>query len=93
MRSTLQAGICLLSIGLSAQVAAAESGGFYAGKQIKVIVSTQAGGDYDLWMRIISPYLSKYIPGSPPILIQNMPGAEALSRQTTFSMSRPATEP
>ena len=78
MRSTLQVGICLLSIGLSAQVAVAESGDFYAGKQIKVIVSTQAGGDYDLWMRFISPYLSKYIPGSPPILIQNMPGAGSI---------------
>ena len=78
MRSAFKAGICLLSIGLHAPAAVAESGDFYAGKQIKVIVSTQAGGDYDLWMRFISPYLSKHIPGSPTILIQNMPGAGSI---------------
>jgi tripartite-type tricarboxylate transporter receptor subunit TctC len=78
MRSNFKASICLLSISLCAQAAEAESGNFYAGKQIKVIVSTQAGGDYDLWMRFISPYLSKNIPGSPTILVQNMPGAGSI---------------
>ena len=77
MRLTITAAvICLLPC--FAQSAAAESGVFYAGKQIKVIVSTQAGGDYDLWMRFTIPYMSKYIAGSPTILVQNMPGAGSI---------------
>jgi tripartite-type tricarboxylate transporter receptor subunit TctC len=78
MRSAFKVAVCLLPLGFYAQQAAAESGEFYAGKQIKVIVSTQAGGDYDLWMRFIAPYMSKYIPGSPTLLIQNMPGAGSI---------------
>lgn len=54
------------------------AGDFYAGKQVRVIVSTQAGGDYDLWMRFISPYMSKYIPGNPTLVVQNMPGAGSI---------------
>ena len=47
-------------------------------KQIRVIVSTQAGGDYDLWMRLIAPYIARYLPGSPPLIVQNMPGGGSL---------------
>jgi tripartite-type tricarboxylate transporter receptor subunit TctC len=76
MRTTVRAAILLLSF--FAQPAGAEPSAFYAGKQIKVIVSTQAGGDYDLWMRFIAPYMSKYIPGNPTMLVQNMPGAGSI---------------
>lgn len=75
MRAALKAAIVLLPF--FAQSAAAQPA-FYAGKQIKVIVSTQAGGAYDLWMRLIAPYMSKYIPGSPSFLIQNMPGGGSI---------------
>lgn len=76
MRPISKAIACLLPF--LAQTAAAAPASFYDGKQLKVIVSTQAGGDYDLWMRFISPYMSKYIPGAPPIVIQNMPGAGSI---------------
>jgi tripartite-type tricarboxylate transporter receptor subunit TctC len=77
MRLILKAAaVCLLPF--LAQSAVAEPNAFYAGKQIKVIVSTQAGGDYDLWMRFLLPYMSKYIPGSPTMLVQNMPGAGSI---------------
>jgi tripartite-type tricarboxylate transporter receptor subunit TctC len=75
MRLILSAVICLLPF---LSQAAAEPGAFYAGKQIKVIVSTQAGGDYDLWMRFIIPYMSRHIPGSPTLVVQNMPGAGSI---------------
>jgi tripartite-type tricarboxylate transporter receptor subunit TctC len=51
---------------------------FFANKPLRVVVSSQAGADYDLWMRFISPYMSKYIPGNPTILVQNMPGAGSI---------------
>jgi tripartite-type tricarboxylate transporter receptor subunit TctC len=58
-------------------VATAQSD-FFAGKQLKVIVSTQAGAEYDTWMRFIGPYLARHIPGSPSLIIQNMPGAGSI---------------
>ena len=48
---------------------------FYTGKTVKVIIGTTAGGTYDLYGRTIARHLGKYIPGSPTVIAQNMPGA------------------
>jgi len=48
---------------------------FYQGKTITLIVSSTAGGGYDLWARLMARYIVKYIPGNPTIVVQNMPGA------------------
>jgi tripartite-type tricarboxylate transporter receptor subunit TctC len=63
----------LIALGPAAQADQIED--FYRGKQIKFIVSSAAGGDYDQWTRIIARFLGKYIPGNPIIVPQNMPGA------------------
>ena len=52
-----------------------EAADFYRGRQMRAIVSTVVGGDYDSWMRLITRHWIKYIPGNPSILVQNMPGA------------------
>lgn len=51
---------------------------FYKGKQITLTVSYGPGGGYDVYARTLARYMSKYIPGNPAILIQNMPGAGSL---------------
>ena len=51
---------------------------FYTGKQIKLFVGGGAGGGYDFYGRLISPYLSKHLPGHPSFVIQGMPGAGGL---------------
>jgi tripartite-type tricarboxylate transporter receptor subunit TctC len=55
--------------------ASAQSGDFYAGKTMKVIVGLDAGGTVDTFVRTFSVYLKKHIAGNPTILVQNMPGA------------------
>ena len=45
-----------------------------AAKQVRFIISSATGGDYDQWSRLIARYLGKYIPGNPAIVPQNMPG-------------------
>jgi tripartite-type tricarboxylate transporter receptor subunit TctC len=68
----LAAGFCFM------HAAVAADDNFYAGKQVRVIVTTQAGADYDLWMRFIAPFMTRYIPGAPTLVIQNMPGAGSI---------------
>jgi tripartite-type tricarboxylate transporter receptor subunit TctC len=51
---------------------------FYKGKTINMIVSYGPGGGYDRYGRILAQHMSKYIPGKPTIVIQNMPGAGSL---------------
>ena len=47
---------------------------FYKGKQIRFIVRTTVGGDYDLYTRLIARFIGKYIPGNPTMVVVNMPG-------------------
>jgi tripartite-type tricarboxylate transporter receptor subunit TctC len=51
---------------------------FYRGKTINLIVGFSAGGGYDTTARILAPYLKKYLPGNPSVVVQNMDGAGSL---------------
>jgi len=51
---------------------------FYKGKQIRLVLSSAAGGVYDTFGRLIARFLPAYLPGRPTIIVQNMPGASGL---------------
>jgi tripartite-type tricarboxylate transporter receptor subunit TctC len=51
---------------------------FYKGKRVNLIVSYGPGGGYDVYARVLARHMSKHIPGNPPIVVQNMPGAGSL---------------
>jgi tripartite-type tricarboxylate transporter receptor subunit TctC len=48
---------------------------FYRGKTIRYIVGYGPGGGYDTYARLIARYMSKYIPGNPTVVAENLPGA------------------
>ena len=48
---------------------------FYKGKTITVYAGTTAGALYDQWSRILAAHMGKHIPGTPDLIVQNMPGA------------------
>ena len=56
-------------------LAASSDDGFYKGKTIRLIVAFSAGGGYDTYSRTIGRHLSKYIPGNPAIVVENLTGA------------------
>jgi tripartite-type tricarboxylate transporter receptor subunit TctC len=66
-------------LALVASLRAQPSGDFYRGKQVKVIVSYDAGTDYDQWVRLIIRHLGNHLPGNPTFIAQNMPGAGGLT--------------
>jgi tripartite-type tricarboxylate transporter receptor subunit TctC len=47
---------------------------FYKDKQIRVIVRTLPGGDYDQYSRLIARFMGKHIPGNPSMVVVNMTG-------------------
>jgi len=47
---------------------------FYVGKTITIVQARAAGGTGDLRVRAQVPFLRKYIPGSPTIVLEYMPG-------------------
>ena len=64
----------LIVLGFIVQPASADQS-FYKGKVLRIAVSATAGTSYDLYSRLVAPYISKYIPGNPKYVVMNMPGA------------------
>ncbi len=58
---------------LFAASAAAQSS-FFQGKTITIVQGRDPGGTGDLRVRALVPFLQKYIPGDPTILMEFMPG-------------------
>src|SRR3954466_5283225 len=52
---------------------------FYAGKTVKIIVGSSAGGGYDTYARAIAPFLAEHLPGKPTVIVQNMPGGGGMT--------------
>jgi tripartite-type tricarboxylate transporter receptor subunit TctC len=51
---------------------------FYQGKTVRIVVGFSAGGGYDQYSRLIARHLSKYIPGNPSVIVDNMPGVGSI---------------
>jgi tripartite-type tricarboxylate transporter receptor subunit TctC len=69
---SLLAAIALVVLAQPSQSETAED--FFRGKQINLIIGYNPGGPYDIYSRLAATLLPKYIPGSPKIVPQNMPG-------------------
>lgn len=79
-RPTIASVIVAICVTLAATTAAAEPvAEFYRGKTIQMVIGVSAGGDYDLRARLVAKHLSKYIPGNPNIVAQNMLGGGGLN--------------
>ena len=58
----------------------------YAGKQIRMVIASGAGGGYDTYARVLTRHLGRHIPGNPTIINQNMPSAAGMAA-TNFAYS------
>ena len=60
----------------------------FAGKNVTYIVTTNAGGGYDAYARLIGNYLNKNL-GSTNVLIENIPGAGHIVGTNTLWKAKP----
>ena len=68
----------LIALTLTAPAARAQAqsaDAFYKGKQIRFIVGTASGQDYDSWARLLGRHMTRFVPGNPTFVVENMPGA------------------
>jgi tripartite-type tricarboxylate transporter receptor subunit TctC len=56
----------------------------FEGKTINFLVGFASGGGTDASARVIAPYLTKYLPGNPTVIINNMPGADGMTAMNVF---------
>jgi tripartite-type tricarboxylate transporter receptor subunit TctC len=53
----------------------ADAAGAGSGERFEIFVPSAPGGSRDLYARVMARHMSKFIPGSPAIIVKNMPGA------------------
>ncbi|HMA50080.1 MAG TPA: tripartite tricarboxylate transporter substrate-binding protein [Magnetospirillaceae bacterium] len=69
-------------------LAAEQAADFFKGKTITYIVATAPGGGYDTYARLVTRFMSKYMPDTK-IIVRNMPGAGHVVGTNTIYASKP----
>ena len=72
------AALCFALAAPAAPAAAQDAASFYRGKTVRIVVGFSSGGGYDVYARVLARHLARHIPGSPSVVVQNMPGAASL---------------
>src|SRR5215470_13875450 len=60
-------------------LAAQMLGEFFKSRPFTIVVGYPPGAAYDMYARLIARRLGHYLPGTPTVVVQNMPGAGSLS--------------
>ena len=51
---------------------------FYKAKNPILIVGTDASGEYAVGGRLLGKHIQRHLPGSPPVVVQFIPGASSI---------------
>ncbi len=80
-----------VTVGLAAPVSSAvaqeSEQAFFSGKTVRLVVGFGPGGGYDLYARMLAPYLSKTL--NATVIVENRPGAGGLLALNGVSISPP----
>ena len=88
MRRAWWGGLLLIVLVVSVPAGAQEP--FFKGKTIRIIVGLAPGGGYDTYSRLLARHLGKFIPGTPTVIVDNMPGAASLiAANHVYKVARP----
>ena len=77
IRWALATLVHLLLLPLTQVRAQTDAGGHFP-REAKILVGSGAGGGYDAYARLAAPYLPKYLPGHPTVIVENVPGGGGL---------------
>jgi tripartite-type tricarboxylate transporter receptor subunit TctC len=65
----------LVAIATGSGAAAAQTPVTFEGKTVSMIIDSSPGGGTDLTGRLLAPFLTRYLPGNPAVVVRNVPGA------------------
>lgn len=73
-KNTVKGTLCAaVLVSLSSLAAKAEE--FYAGKTVTILVGSSVSSGFAAYSQLIAPYMRKYLPGNPAVIVRAMPGA------------------
>ncbi len=73
------------AVALSAGLPAHAQKVSYAGKTVEWVVPFGTGGGTDVWARFLAPFLSKYLPGNPNVVVRNVPGGGSITGANQYA--------
>ena len=63
---------------------------YFQGKTIRIVTGYPAGDVNDLWPRLITQHMGKYLAGNPNFNVQNMPGASSMiAANYVYTVAKP----
>ncbi len=74
---------------LGAPAGAQAPADFYRGRQITLMVGSDAGSGYDLYARLLARFMPRHIPGDPNFIIQNLPNAGSVTMANSVANTAP----
>jgi putative tricarboxylic transport membrane protein len=80
-------GLSATSMALAALIAAlpfAADAADFSGKRVELVVASSEGSGTDAFARIFQPFLEKYLPGNPTVIVANRPGGSGLVASNWF---------
>lgn len=70
---------CILLSAPASVLATGDMSVSFKGKTIVTVVPNTAGGSTDISARLVSKFLSKYLPGAPTAVVSNVPGGNGVA--------------
>ncbi len=73
------------AVALSSGVGAQAQGVSFAGKTVELVIPFGTGGGSDVWARFNAPFLAKYLPGNPTVVVRNVPGGGSITGANQYA--------
>lgn len=73
------------AVAVSAAGGAQAQGVSFAGKTVEIVIPFGVGGGSDVWARFNAPFLSKYLPGNPNVVVKNAPGGGSITGANQYA--------
>ena len=55
------------------------------GEIVELVIPFKEGGGSDTWGRFNAPFLSRYLPGQPTVIVRNVPGGNSIAGANRFA--------
>jgi tripartite-type tricarboxylate transporter receptor subunit TctC len=76
MRTTIRCMAALAALAFTSVMALAQVGpDHFKGKTFDIVVGYGTGGGYDVYARALARHIGRHLPGTPTVVVKNMPGA------------------
>jgi putative tricarboxylic transport membrane protein len=62
----------------------------FSGRIVELVIPFKEGGGSDTWARFNAPFLSRYLPGRPTVVVKNEPGGGSITGANRYATHGPS---